>query len=63
MEHKNFPENDAVPKIDLNHISHFVEVNQLAYRDEGKVWIHTDPITRPRVETQVKQLNQLWCAM
>ncbi|XP_052804720.1 nicastrin-like isoform X2 [Mya arenaria] len=47
MQTKNFPESRN-KKINLNTISHFVEVNQLAYRDNGKLWIHTDPVTRPQ---------------
>lgn len=56
MKQNNFPENQDkynLQEINLSHISHFVEVNQLAYRDHGKVWIHTDPITREHVGPEV----------
>lgn len=56
MKQDNFPENQDkynLQEINLSHISHFVEVNQLAYRDQGKVWIHTDPVTRAHVEPEV----------
>lgn len=33
-------------RVDLSHISHFVEVNQLGYRDNGSVWLHTDPVSQ-----------------
>ncbi|XP_060599987.1 nicastrin-like isoform X2 [Ruditapes philippinarum] len=49
MEHNEFPPSDNLQKINLKHISHFVEVNQLAYRDDGKIWIHTDPLSRPKI--------------
>ncbi|XP_022324883.2 nicastrin-like isoform X2 [Crassostrea virginica] len=39
-------DNKALPlKLNMNHIDRIIEVNQLAYRDEGKVWIHSDPIS------------------
>ncbi|XP_021351331.1 nicastrin-like isoform X2 [Mizuhopecten yessoensis] len=50
MVNKKFPEEPVsgethIHPIDLHHISHFVEVNQLGQRDNGKLWIHTDPIS------------------
>ncbi|XP_069115841.1 nicastrin-like [Argopecten irradians] len=50
MENAKFPAEPIagethVHPINLRHISHFVEVNQLGLRDDGKLWIHTDPIS------------------
>ncbi|KAL3885712.1 hypothetical protein ACJMK2_025758 [Sinanodonta woodiana] len=39
--------------VTLDHISHFVEVNQLAYRDDNKLWIHTDPISRKNISVEI----------
>lgn len=50
MKQGGFPDK-VEPKIGLENISHFVEISQLAYQDEGKVWIHTDPLTKSRVNT------------
>lgn len=37
----------ALPlKLNMDHIDRIVEVNQLAYREEGKIWIHSDPLSR-----------------
>lgn len=37
----------ALPlKLKMDHIDRIVEVNQLAYREEGKLWIHADPVSR-----------------
>ena len=50
MEHNVFPmkEEDGITTlhlVNLSHISHFVEVNQLGYQNDGKIWVHTDPIS------------------
>lgn len=37
--------------VNFSHISHFVEVNQLGYRDDGKVWLHTDPLSQNNTQT------------
>lgn len=40
-------DNGALPlKLNMDHINRIVEVNQLAYREEGKIWIHSDPVSR-----------------
>lgn len=46
MERNNFPEPHGtyLETINLNHISSIVEVNQVAHRDENKLWIHRDPV-------------------
>ncbi|XP_045210180.2 nicastrin-like isoform X2 [Mercenaria mercenaria] len=62
MENNLFPSSVTgkyIQKINFRHISHFVEVNQLAYRDEGKVWIHTDPISRPKLPEVDKMVSDL----
>ena len=58
MEHKAFPMAEETGKttlhlLNFSHISHFVEVNQLGYRDDGKVWVHTDPISQK--DTNISQ--------
>ena len=36
-----------IPKIQLNHLSAFIELSQLApYVNASKIWIHTDPLSR-----------------
>lgn len=51
MKKKTFPMAEEKGKstlhlVELDHISHFVEVNQLGYRDDGSVWVHTDPVSQ-----------------
>ena len=37
----------TLPKlIKLGHISHLIELRQLGKRDQGKLWMHTDPISK-----------------
>jgi hypothetical protein len=31
--------------IDLTHISHFLELNQVGHRDDSKLWLHTDAVS------------------
>ena len=47
MERGNFPlpYGSHLAEISLRHISSIVEVNQLAHRDDGKLWIHRDPVS------------------
>ena len=47
MEHRNFPLDYGhhLSEISLHHIDSIVEVNQLAHTDEGKLWIHSDPVS------------------
>ncbi|XP_067679612.1 nicastrin-like isoform X2 [Haliotis asinina] len=40
----------SLQEIRLENIHSFLEVNQVGLRDQGKLWIHTDPITRPKLE-------------
>lgn len=46
----------ALPlKLKMDHVDRIVEVNQLAYREEGRIWIHTDPVSRndPNISSEV----------
>lgn len=46
----------ALPlKLKMDHVDRIVEVNQLAYREEGKLWIHADPVSRndPNISSEV----------
>ncbi|XP_071175603.1 nicastrin-like isoform X1 [Mytilus edulis] len=47
--------------VNFSHISHFVEVNQLGYRDDGKVWLHTDPLSQNNTQTsqEIDKMIQL----
>ena len=51
MERNDFPlpKDTHLSTISLNHISSILEVNQLANRDENKLWIHRDPISSKNV--------------
>ncbi|KAJ8316120.1 hypothetical protein KUTeg_006134 [Tegillarca granosa] len=40
------PNELTLHKITLDHLSHFIEVNQLGYRDKDSLWIHSDPHSR-----------------
>lgn len=56
MQHNVFPMVEEAGKstlhlVNFSHISHFVEVNQLGYRDDGKVWLHTDPLSQNNTQT------------
>lgn len=56
MQHNVFPMVEETGKstlhlVNFSHISHFVEVNQLGYRDDGKVWLHTDPLSQNNTQT------------
>ncbi|KAL4228444.1 hypothetical protein ACF0H5_011490 [Mactra antiquata] len=65
MIRNQFPSSEGsqyLKQINLDHISHIIEVNQLAFRDNGKVWIHTDPISRsklPQVDDMVESLKNI----
>ncbi|XP_060067628.1 nicastrin-like [Ylistrum balloti] len=64
MENKKFPQEPVsgethVHPINLEHISHFVEVNQLGLRDKGKLWIHTDPISVDSSRTISDEINEM----
>lgn len=59
MEKNRFPNalddtNLYLHPVNLSHISHLVEVNQLGF-GEKELWIHTDPISRntSEIDTQV----------
>ncbi len=46
----------ALPlKLKMDHVDRIVEVNQLAYREGGKIWIHADPVSRndPNISSEV----------
>lgn len=46
----------ALPlKLKMDHVDRIVEVNQLAYREEGRIWIHSDPVSRndPNISSEV----------
>ncbi|XP_050415969.2 nicastrin isoform X1 [Patella vulgata] len=47
-----------IQNIHLNHISHFIELSQLGHRDQGQLWIHSDPISKenPAISDEVKKL-------
>ncbi|XP_052272818.1 nicastrin-like isoform X2 [Dreissena polymorpha] len=65
MTNMDFPKPSTKPylsQIHLNHISHFVEVSQVAHRDAGKLWLHTDPLTKdkPEVKAQLEHLVSLF---
>ncbi|XP_061189000.1 nicastrin-like isoform X2 [Saccostrea echinata] len=54
-------DNNALPlNLKMNHIDKILEVNQLAFRDEGKIWIHSDPISRrePNISTEIDKMIQ-----
>ena len=60
MKHNVFPMKEengitTLHLVNLSHISHFVEVNQLGYQDDGKIWVHTDPISgrQPNISPEV----------
>ena len=68
MEHRNFPLDYGhhLSEISLHHISSIVEVNQLGHTDEGKLWIHRDPISGSNVSmaTEVSiKLSFFWTLM
>ncbi|CAI9737672.1 nicastrin-like isoform X1 [Octopus vulgaris] len=49
----------ALQKIGLNHLSHFLEVNQLGYRENEaeNVWLHTDPMSyNSNISTEIDGL-------
>ncbi|XP_048254327.1 nicastrin-like isoform X1 [Haliotis rufescens] len=50
----------SLQEIRLDDIHSFVEVSQVGLRDQGKLWIHTDPITRPKLQdpTQLSDMIQ-----
>ncbi|KAG9480764.1 hypothetical protein GDO78_010171 [Eleutherodactylus coqui] len=54
MEKGRFP-------VPLNSIHSFVELSQVALRDNSSLWVHTDPISRSNesVNAEVKQLLEL----
>ncbi|XP_066465123.1 nicastrin isoform X2 [Eleutherodactylus coqui] len=54
MEKGRFP-------VPLNNIHSFVELSQVALRDNSSLWVHTDPISRSNesVNAEVKQLLEL----
>ncbi|KAL5020567.1 hypothetical protein ScPMuIL_003459 [Solemya velum] len=58
MEHNSFPPNTAAQNLNWNNISHFIEVSQLGHRDEDKLWIHSDPISRKN-ETVRSEIDTL----
>ncbi|XP_048778168.2 nicastrin-like isoform X2 [Ostrea edulis] len=52
-------DSDALPgNLKMDHIDKILEVNQLAYRDQGKIWIHSDPISRrePNISTEIDEM-------
>ena len=60
MKHNVFPMKEengitTLHLVNLSHISHFVEVNQLGYQNDGKIWVHTDPISgrQPNISQEV----------
>lgn len=63
MERGNFPlpYGSHLAEISLRHISSIVEVNQLAHRDDGKLWIHRDPVSgsNATIATEVDRLMNL----
>ncbi|XP_033759066.1 LOW QUALITY PROTEIN: nicastrin-like [Pecten maximus] len=71
MEKDKFPQEPVsgethVHPINLQHISHFVEVSQLGLRDDDKLWIHTDPISvksskkiSEEVDVMIKNITDL----
>ncbi|XP_041373113.1 nicastrin-like isoform X2 [Gigantopelta aegis] len=44
--------------INITHVSHFVELRQLGLRDEGKLWIHSDPLSRRtgKIDTEIGKM-------
>lgn len=60
MKQRQFPYkfDTYLSPIELQHINSFIEVNQLAFRDNGKIWIHTDPLSKHDVsiKTEVDQM-------
>ena len=66
MKHNVFPMKEengitTLHLVNLSHISHFVEVNQLGYQDDGKIWVHTDPISgrQPNISPEITSMLQL----
>ncbi|ESO93681.1 hypothetical protein LOTGIDRAFT_104663, partial [Lottia gigantea] len=50
--------------VKLPSISHIIELAQLGHRDEGKLWIHTDPISRgsgsaSEIEKMIKYIKDI----
>eukprot|EP00105_Crassostrea_gigas_P015788 XP_011432903.1 PREDICTED: nicastrin isoform X2 [Crassostrea gigas] len=49
----------ALPlKLKMDHVDRIVEVNQLAYREEGRIWIHADPVSRndPNISSEIDDM-------
>lgn len=44
--------------LNLDHLSHFIEVSQLGYQkpNEAKVWLHSDPLSKINISKQIEDL-------
>ncbi|GFN93540.1 nicastrin [Plakobranchus ocellatus] len=63
MQQGTFPQDldkdeDALhlQRIRLQHIDQFVELNQVGYRDESSLWLHTDPHNHRIVTGKIEQM-------
>lgn len=50
---KSDKEDTILSNINLTSIASFIELNQVGYRDNGKLWLHTDPITMKNTSAEV----------
>ncbi|XP_064651115.1 nicastrin-like [Lineus longissimus] len=67
MEKFKFPREyktdvEEASNINMSHISHFIEVNQVGLRDGGDLWIHTDPISSRNTAIK-KEVDDIKLAM
>ncbi|XP_074653328.1 nicastrin-like [Tubulanus polymorphus] len=63
MEKDFFPQKissdwDGLANINLTHISEFIEVSQVGFPENGKLWLHTDPVSQAD-SAVAKQTNDL----
>lgn len=61
METGTFLKNEdkyGLHALNLNHLSHFIEVSQLGYQQTNgaKVWLHSDPVSRINISKQIEHL-------